>query len=339
MLTWDAASGKPSSPPIRLHTPTSMYAFRRDGRAILTGDGDVARLWDVSLPPEPRPSWSLPLPRRPATAAFRPDGKALLIATEDQRATLWDIASKRPIGNPLEHPAPIRSVAFSLDGKKAQTIAMAMNPAVFTWDLATDKPIGDPVGLEMFVLGVALSPDGKKILDGGSPIRTDGKKVSVGKGLGGDAQIRDAATGRPLGPKFTHHDKVNAAAYSPDGKSVATGGNDKLIQVWDPENGKPLGPPLHHRDPVTFATFSPDGTRLAVLQSTTTWLWDPKSSQLLGTFRDTIPTMNLGFSPDSQKIVIGAKILDVATRLPLGPVFPFELTTRAWRSAPTGNGS
>ena len=52
---------------------------------------------------------------------------------------------------------------------------------------------------------------------------------------------------------------VNCAAFSPDGKHVATGSDDNNARVWSAETGGPITPPLRHFASVDKVVFSPDG--------------------------------------------------------------------------------
>src|SRR5262249_51331943 len=74
--------------------------------------------------------------------------------------------------------------------------------------------------------------------------------------------------GRPLGPPLAHQGAVWAVAFSPDGKSVLTGSDDRTARLWDAATGQPLGPPLAHQGPVRAVAFSPDG------KSVLTGSWD-----------------------------------------------------------------
>jgi WD40 repeat protein len=76
-----------------------------------------------------------------------------------------------------------------------------------------------------------------------------------------------------------HSQAVYAVAFSPDGRTLATGAGDKTIRLWslaDPAHPVPLGKPLTgHSDWVYWLQFSPDGRTLAsASRDRTARLWD-----------------------------------------------------------------
>ncbi len=73
-----------------------------------------------------------------------------------------------------------------------------------------------------------------------------------------------------------HTDSVWSIAFSPDGKTLASGSRDRTIILWDVASRKPLGQPLTGRtDSVWSIAFSPDGKTLASgSEDKTIILWD-----------------------------------------------------------------
>ena len=79
-----------------------------------------------------------------------------------------------------------------------------------------------------------------------------------------------------------HTSWVWAVAYSPDGKTVATGSYDRKVQVWDARECRARCTlPDKHADVVCAAFHPTDGT-LAVNDGGTVRLWDAATGQSRG---------------------------------------------------------
>lgn len=260
-------------------------AFHPDGKTLASASvDDTVRLWNVeTLKPVEGPLTSY------ASAvyglAFSPDGRTLAAGGADRLIVLWNVT---PHPRLQRHLAArwVWGLAFSPDGK---TLAGAdgSDKLVRLWDVATGTvrtlpgDPKDPVRHTAAVTAVAYSPTGDLVASaGGKP----------------DPSVRlwDVATGRqryllgPGDPKNAalpgHTDRVNAVAFSPNGKILASGGDDQTIQLWDVTRGRPLRKPItDNSDKVEALTFSPDGRTLAsatadgMLQ-----LWDARTWRPLG---------------------------------------------------------
>jgi WD40 repeat protein len=52
-------------------------------------------------------------------------------------------------------------------------------------------------------------------------------------------------------------------AFSPDGRTLASGSRDNTVILWDVAARQPLGKPFTHANEVWVVAFSPDGKTLA----------------------------------------------------------------------------
>ncbi|MBV9707032.1 MAG: serine/threonine protein kinase, partial [Chloroflexi bacterium] len=72
-----------------------------------------------------------------------------------------------------------------------------------------------------------------------------------------------------------HHTEVKAAAWSPDGKRIASGSRDKTVQVWDATDGGHAFTYTGHSDIVDAVAWSPSGKRIATgANDGTVQVWD-----------------------------------------------------------------
>ncbi len=78
----------------------------------------------------------------------------------------------------------------------------------------------------------------------------------------GTTMVWDAVSGTTLATLDSRTTLVNGVAFSPDGRLLATTGNDGLIHLWNVSSGQQLATRSHGGSSFGVG-FSPDGRRLA----------------------------------------------------------------------------
>jgi len=348
---WDAATGKPLCAPIKHPGHVWAVTFSPDGETLLTGCWDrTARLWDAaSGQPLGQP---LRHQGRVHAVAFSPDGKTILTGSHDNTVRLWDAVSCTPLANPLRHQSGVNAVTFSPDGKTILT--GSRDHTARLWLPGSGWTLGERLRHQDTVVGVAYSPDGKTVLTGskdntarlwdaatgkprGAPMYHP--KVSILRvafspnsktaltGFWSGAQLWDAISSKPIGA-FMNHPWVDAMAFSPDGKTVLTGGHDNTARLWDAATGQPLDVSMRHGSWVNAAAFSPDGkVILTGCHDNTAQLWDAASGHsLTEPMQHSGPVIAVAFAPDNRSVLTGsedgsARLWDAATGKPLGSPF------------------
>jgi len=164
--------------------------------------------------------------------AFSPDGTRVATGSRDQTARVWDAATGEELLVLRGHEAPVKSVAYSPDG--AYIATASHDTTAKLWDANTGKLRADPMRHSERLWTVGFSPDGRSLITA-SEDRTARTVDLAGVATASEdrtACVWDADTGRPLMELRGHAGAVNAAAISPDGQMVATGGDDGAARVY-----------------------------------------------------------------------------------------------------------
>ena len=127
----------------------------------------------------------------------------------------------------------------------------------------------------------------------------------------GTIRLWNAATGQQIGKTLNGHaGEVNSVAFSPDGKTLASGvGSNGTIQLWNVATGQQIRSPLNgHAGEVNSVAFSPDGTTLASGSNDAVQLWNVATGQLTENYpvaSSVGPVNSVAFSPDGQTLASG----------------------------------
>ncbi|MFN6002461.1 MAG: toll/interleukin-1 receptor domain-containing protein, partial [Dolichospermum sp.] len=127
--------------------------------------------------------------------------------------------------------------------------------------------------------------------------------------------------GREKNSLEDHDGEVLSISFSPDGKTLASGGLDYSIRLWNVETGKKISTIQRDGGTIKSLSFSPNGKTLAFGgNDETIKLWDVKIGKEIKTFNGRhLDTVNgLSFSPDGKILASGSddqtiKLWDVET--------------------------
>ncbi|WP_318699320.1 MULTISPECIES: WD40 repeat domain-containing protein [unclassified Roseofilum] len=103
---------------------------------------------------------------------------------------------------------------------------------------------------------------------------------------------------------YGHQGPVYSVSYSPDGKTLASGGSDGKIKLWNLETGAKITTLTGHQKLVSSLSYSPDGKTLASGSSDgTIKLWDAGTGKELTTLTGDLGSVrSLSYSLDGKTL-------------------------------------
>jgi len=245
----------------------------------------LVTLYDLRSKKETK-SFRLPAGTNFDIAVFSTDEKYVATDAPDKSVAVWDLSSERRVHKFPGSGKAVLSVAFAPDQK---SLAGAFVGGTFkVWDLNSGKQKFEGHS-QLERPSIAFSSDGKRVTVG-----MDEKVAEVLDAATGESLRSFSFPKGPIGPTFFspdesklfaitfdgyiycgdirggqcpgfgkgHSNEVLSFAFSPDGKTLATGSVDRTMKLWDMATGTELRTILGHGAWVTSLHFSADGQYL-----------------------------------------------------------------------------
>lgn len=311
-----------------------------DGQYV-PGEDFSVRLWRLPEPPQTRGELRLvELPgERPEevyrlsgfetevlAVALSPDGRLALTGDKNGMANLWDVATRKSLGQFANKGGRINAVAFSPDSRRVVTASEDMN--VRLWDVETQQELQRFSDKIPSITSLEFLPDGRRVVLGGY-------RAIV---------IWDSETNQAV-RRFAGKPHAFRLAVSEDGRFIASGADDMIIRLWEAETGQLLKEMKGHTEQITGVDFSPDGSQLITSsRETSIRLWDTKSGEQVRVMSGHNSwVFCVKFLPDGLRAISGGdstdghiRLWNVETGEQVWWIWNNDVTTRALDVSPDG---
>jgi WD40 repeat protein len=226
---------------------------------------------------------------------FSPDGN-YIIASYDNKITLWDVASGKKIRNFEGHQSNVWDVVFSPNLKFLASCSE--DKTVRLWDFDSGKEIRRFSSIQSDSRHVCFSPDGSKL----AAVTLD--TVSVWETENGH-----------LIHRFNDYGFYTDLAFSRDGKFLNAVGRDGIFCTWNLQTST-LTNPLVHLNENLFSpalTFSADGSRLAIGEQQTISVWNAANGHLVNSWHPFHARNGwaIAISPDGRMAVHASHFITI----------------------------
>src|SRR6266446_214136 len=189
----------------------------------------------------------------------------------DKKAVVWNTATHRPQITFTLHSEPIESASWASNG---QTVATSsLGGVIRVWNGTNGQQVhGLYLDAQVPMRALAFAPTGSQVAVG----RDDGIVRLWNNGLfcqqqtGGEFGMQCVDVPMRL---HAHTKAVHTLAWSPDGRFLATGGDDGRLIIWYPVRGQTPLLEVQLNAPVLALTWSPDGKKVATASGNAVTVW------------------------------------------------------------------
>lgn len=224
------------------------------------------------------------------SVVFDPSSKYILTGSSDKSLIVWDIENQKELLTITGHVGEVKDICIGINDNRIYTAA---DRFIRVWDW-TGKLQMTTGGTSTYLWNISLHPN-ENVVTAGSfdpvvniwPLNIKNKKTE----------------------KIRHHNKsVLVSKFSPDGKLIATGSQDKTICIWTVDSLKLITCFQGHSESITDIEWFPGNNHL-ISSSADSYirLWDIENKKCSRIFEGHSKSIaSIAISPDTLFILSGS---------------------------------
>ena len=264
LLTWDVNG----TVQLRLQQPASVHvvAWSPDGMLLAAGAANQIT-WLNAQTGAVLGQSTQDHTKTVTTLAWSQQQPARLVSgSADMHAIVWDAATFTPQTVFTRHSTPIEAASWASDNSTVAT--SSQGGAVRVWNASTGQEVHNFfLDAQLPMRALAFAPTGSQLAVGG-----DDGIVRIWNGL--TCQVASNGQCMDMPMQMHGHTKiVRALAWSPDGRFLATAGDDGVLAIWYPAQSQTPLFKVNQDDPVLALAWSPGGKQIATASGNSVTIW------------------------------------------------------------------